>query len=169
MTCDFPLRLHDDVPYILDLDLAIALGFRRPVNLRRGLMQMFSVGLLNLGSLCRDGELSASPVIDPSATYYLNEEQAHALCDLSGSRRRSEVAQRIANTFGRHKGLAVLLRQALAREQGTDGSEAVLIDALKWRLTQLVRKRPYAAWPRRAPRTRRKQQAGTWSGTTTAS
>jgi hypothetical protein len=150
---EITLHVRNDVPYILDIDLAVALGMRRPVDIRMGLMKVYWSGPMHYGPLHRLEDAAPRMTVDPSQAYLLTEEQAVFICHFSTSRKAPAARQLIINAFMRHKGLATMLREALARTGGSfaEGREAVLIDALKARLRQTVKVRQHVTRRQRLP------------------
>lgn len=88
MTNKLELHCIAGEPHILDIDLAAALGMRRPIDIRTGYIVTLRAVLLNCGLLHRDGN-----------AYYLNERQARTVCHFSTSRRACAADRRVGETF----------------------------------------------------------------------
>ncbi len=155
MSAGLRLYIRNGQPYVRDLDLAVSLGMRRPIDIRTGLIELYITGPMHYGFVhwADDGRPAMS--VDPSRAYLLTEGQALFVCHFSTSRRADATALAVVTAFARHKSLSVLLREALSRANGdaASGGEALFIDALKARLRQTVKMRRYATRRRRLPQT----------------
>ncbi|MEH2679624.1 hypothetical protein DXU02_16150 [Rhizobium leguminosarum] len=147
MTTTLHLHFIADEPHILDIDLAAALGMRRPIDIRTGHMVMLRAVLLNCGFLHRDG-----------GAYYLNEQQARSVCHFSTSRRAGAADRCIVETFRQFRtetlpqmDVVDALRQSLVPFTGGnwEGRDGMVIDALKSKLRETVRVRKLASRRRR--------------------
>ncbi len=144
---EIPLHIIAGEPRILDLDLAYILGMRRPINIRTGTMKLLSNVLANCGLMHRDGD-----------AYYLNEDQARAICHFSTGRRAAMADRLMVATFRKYHHetqpqMAVVeaLRHGLAPFDGSvvAGREALIVDALRLKLRQAVRPRKHLSRRRR--------------------
>ncbi len=150
---EIPLYIIAGEPRILDLDLAFVLGMRRPINIRTGTMKLLSNVLANCGLMHRDGD-----------AYYLNEDQARAICHFSTGRKGAMVDRLVVVTFRKYRRetqpqMAVVeaLRQGLAPFDGrvVQGREALVVDALRLKLRETARLRKYVSKRRRRQTLRR--------------
>lgn len=153
MSADFPLYIRDGEPYVRDLDLAMSLGMRRPIDIRTGLIELYVRGPMHYGFMIWEDDGGVAVSVDPSRAYLLTEEQALFVCHFSTSRRTDATALAVVTAFANHKSLSALLREALTRTMGDAGSgrEALFIDALKARLRQTVKVRRDTVRRRRMP------------------
>lgn len=153
MSANFPLYIHDGEPYVRDLDLAVSLGMRRPIDIRTGLIKLYVTGPMHYGFMIWEDDGRPTMSVDPCRAYLLTEEQAMFVCYFSTSRRVDATARVVATAFAGHKSLSILLHEALTRTMGDAGSgrEALLIDALKARLRQTVMVRRYETRRQRMP------------------
>jgi hypothetical protein len=147
---EIPVHIIAGEPRILDLDLAFVLGMRRPLNIRTGTMKLLSNVLANCGLVHRDGD-----------AYYLNEDQARAICHFSTGRKAAMVDRLVVVTFRKYyretqPQMAVVeaLRLGLAPFDGSalEGREALIVDAIRSKLRQTARPRKYLTTRRRPPR-----------------
>ncbi len=155
MSANFPLYIRDGEPYVRDLDLAMSLGMRRPIDIRTGLIELYVTGPMHYGFMIWADDGRPTMSVDPSRAYLLTEEQALFVCHFSTSRRADATAIAVVTAFAHHKSLSVLLRKALTKTMGdaAAGREALFIDAIKARLRQTVRVRRYKTRRRRLPQT----------------
>ncbi len=144
---EIPLHIIAGEPRILDLDLAYVLGMRRPINIRTGTMKLLSNVLANCGPIHRDGDV-----------YYLNEDQARAICHFSTGRRAAMADRLMVVTFRKYHEetqpqMAVVeaLRLGLTPFDGraVEGREALIVDAIRSKLRQTARPRKYLTTRRR--------------------
>lgn len=155
MSESFPLYIRNGQPYVRDLDLAMSLRMRRPIDIRTGLIELYVTGPMHYGLMLWEDDGRPTMSVDPSRAYLLTEEQALFVCHFSTSRRADATAIAVVTAFARHKSLSVLLREALKRTLGdaAAGREALFIDAIKARLRQTVKVRSYTTRRQRLPRT----------------
>lgn len=144
---EIPLYIIAGEPRILDLDLAFVLGMRRPINIRTGTVKLLSNILTNCGLMHRDGD-----------AYYLNEDQARAICHFSTGRRAAMADRLMVAIFRKYHhetrpqtSVAEALRQGLAPFDGraVEGREALIVDALRLKLRETARQRKYVSKRRR--------------------
>ncbi len=144
---EIPLHIIAGEPRILDLDLAFVLGMRRPINIRTGTMKLLRNVLANCGLMHRDGD-----------AYYLNEDQARAICHFSTGRRAAMADRLMVTIFRKYHhetqpqtSVAEALRQGLAPFDGraVEGREALVVDALRLKLRETARLRKYLSRRRR--------------------
>ncbi|WP_313199987.1 hypothetical protein [Rhizobium sp.] len=155
MSASLPLYIRNGQPYVRDLDLAVSLGMRRPIDIRTGLIELYVTSPMHFGFMLREDDGRPTMSVDPSRAYLLTEEQALFVCHFSTSRRVDATGIAVVTAFARHKSLSVLLREALARTKADAiaGGEALFIDALKARLRQTMKVRSYTTRRQRLPRT----------------
>lgn len=155
MSESFPLYIRNGQPHVRDLDLAVSLGMRRPIDIRTGLIELYVTGPMHYGFMLWEDDGRPTMSVDPSRAYLLTEEQALFVCHFSTSRRADATALAVVTAFAHHKSLSVLLREALTRTMGdaASGREALFIDALKARFRQTVKVRSYTTRRQRLPRT----------------
>lgn len=149
MTATIPLHIRNGEPRIFDIDLAIALGMPRPINLRTGLMVMAHQTLVNCGRVDR-----------AENGCYLNEEQALAICSFSTSRKAAEAGRRVVETFRQFHGetlpqmdVRAVISNGLAPCAGlhSDGRAGMIADALRSKLGRSLRRRKYVTLRKRLP------------------
>lgn len=139
MTREIPLHIVVGEPRVLDIDLAIALGMSRPIDIRTGLMKMLSEELANYGPVYRQGK-----------AHYLNEQQARAVCRTAMRRKSVEADHLVVLAFRKFHNetrplmsVQDLLRHGLDPFAGKrcEGRERMVMDALRLKLGQTVRPR----------------------------
>lgn len=154
MKVDLSLYVRNDQPFVRDLDLAAALGMRRPVDIRTGLIKLYVQGPMHYGFMHWEDDGTRALSVDPSRCYLLSEQQALFVCHFSTSRRANATSQAVVAAFLRHKSLSLILREALERTGAipiASGREALFIDALKSRLRQCIKTRQYLTRRKRLP------------------
>lgn len=144
---EISLHIIAGEPRILDLDLAFVLGMRRPINIRTGTMKLLSNVLANCGLMYRDGD-----------AYYLNEDQARAICHFSTGRRAAMADRLMVAIFRKYRhetqplmSVVEALKRGLAPFDGraVEGREALIVDALRSKLRQTARPRKHLSKRRR--------------------
>ncbi|WP_372574423.1 phage antirepressor KilAC domain-containing protein [Ruegeria jejuensis] len=83
---------------VRDLQLAEALGFERPRNIRK-LIERHSSALAEFGEICSTVEQIPNVPGRPAKTYYMNEEQAVYICTKSDTEKATEVSIEVVKTF----------------------------------------------------------------------
>ena len=137
MTREIPLHIVVGEPRVLDIDLAIALGMSRPIDIRTGLMKMLSEELAHYG-----------PVHRQEMAYYLNEQQARAVCRTAMRRKSVEADDLVVLAFRKfhnetrpRMSVQEVLRHGLEPFAGKrcEGSERMVMDVLCLKLGQSAR------------------------------
>lgn len=96
---NLPITQNDfDDPRIRDTDLANALGYSQPLNIRSKIAQHYQE-LLSHGEVLTETVKTSQHGGRPSSAYLLNESQALVLCALSRTKKARDIRSMLIEAF----------------------------------------------------------------------